>query len=78
MPPEGYMDSTVVTTTIASASASAAAVVGLIIFLVTRELANSSQKLSLKLFSNRLGVFAIPLLIVFAFISIMWVAEIVT
>jgi len=78
MPPEGYMVSTVVTTAIASASASATAVVGLIIFLVTRELADSSQKLSLKLFSNYLGVFAIPLLTVFAFITIMWVAKIMT
>ena len=73
------MVSTVITTTVAAASAGAAAVVGLIILLVARELADASESSDtrLGLLSRHLVAFAAPLLIVFAFIVVMKVLEVV-
>ncbi|MEE8471241.1 MAG: hypothetical protein V3S51_07925 [Dehalococcoidia bacterium] len=71
------MVSTVVTLTTAAASVTAAAVVGLIIFLVVRELADASERRPLQLLSRYLGIYATPLLIAFAFIAIMEVVEVI-
>ncbi len=64
------MISTVVTMTLAS-SLAVVLVVGLIIFLAARELADASDMPSLKLFSRYLSVYAAPLLVAFAFIVVM-------
>ena len=72
------MISTAVLKTIAPASAGVAICVGLIIFLVTQELAGASERLSLRLLSSYLGAFSIPLFIVFTFIATMELLEIVS
>ena len=64
------MVSTVITTAI-TASAGGIAVIGLIVLLVTRELADASEQPAIQLFSRHLAVFAMPLLVAFAFIVIM-------
>lgn len=72
------MVSTVTTTTIAEASIGAAAVIGLITLLVIRELAAATAGSTLKLFTRHLTVAVIPLLIVFAFIVIIEVLELIS
>ena len=73
------MVSTVMSTTIAWASTGAVAVVGLIVFLVARELADASESpdIRLGLLRRHLVAFAVPLLIVFAFIVVMEVLEVI-
>lgn len=71
------MVTTVITATIASASATAVAVVGLIILLVTRELADASERPILRLFSRHIAVYVPSLLIAFAFIVVMRVLQVI-
>ena len=73
------MVSSIISTTIAWASTGAVAVVGLIIFLVARELADAGKEsdMRLGLISRHLAAFAVPLLIVFAFIVVMEVLEVI-
>lgn len=74
---EDDMVSTVITTTIAAASVAVAAVVGLVLLLVARELADAGESPDTRpgLLSRHLAAFAAPLLIVFAFIVVMKVLE---
>jgi uncharacterized membrane protein len=77
--PEDDMVSTVITTTVVAASVAVAAVVGLVLLLVARELIGTSESpdTRLGLLSRHLVAFAAPLLIVFAFIVVMAVLEVV-
>ena len=70
------MVTTVFTTTLA-ASISAVTVVGLIVFLIARELADASERPVVRLFCERIAVFLPPLLVAFAFIVIMKVLEVI-
>jgi len=72
------MLSTLVLNTTASASLAIVTVIGLILLLVARELTYTSEKPPLKLFSSNITIFAIPLLIVFAFIAIIDVLKAVS
>ena len=69
---------TVVTTTIATASISAIAVIGLIILLVARELADTSESPTLRLFNRHLIVAMIPLFLVFIFIVAVEVMQVIS
>ena len=73
------MTSIVISTTIAWTSTAAVAMVGLIIFLIARELADARKESNTRmgLLSRHLAAFAVPLLIVFAFIVIMAVLEVI-
>jgi len=64
------MVSSIVSTTIVTASMTATAVIGLIILLVARELADSSESPLFRLLSRHTAILSIPLLIVFVFIAI--------
>jgi hypothetical protein len=65
------MVSSIVSMTIVTASMTATAVIGLVILLVTRELADASESPLLRLLSRHTALFSMPLLIVFVFIAIM-------
>jgi uncharacterized membrane protein len=60
----------VVSNSIGSFSAAVVTVVGLIILLVTKELADASERPALSILGRHIAVLATPLLIVFAFIVI--------
>lgn len=59
-------------------AASFAVGVGLIILLITEELADASERPSLRLFSSYLRAFSIPFSLVFAGIAIVQVLKIVS
>ena len=62
-------------TTVLAASGGVVVAVGLIIFLATRELVDASERPGLKLLGRDLSVYAVPLLVAFAFIVIMEVLQ---
>jgi hypothetical protein len=71
------MTSIVVSVTTAATSVTIAAVIGLIVFLVVRELADASGKPSLQLLSRYLTLYAVPLLVSFAFIVIIEIVRVI-
>lgn len=64
------MISTLITTHPGTTELSLAATAGLIVLLVARELADTGEAESLKIFRQHLLVFAMPLLVVFAAIAV--------
>ena len=69
---------TVVSSAIASDLVVGIAIVASIAFAIISELTDVSQKPPLALLSRYFAVFMVPLLILFAYIVIMWVARILT
>lgn len=71
------MTSIVSSITTTATSVTIAAVVGLILFLVVRELADASEKPSLQLLSRYLTLYAVPLLVSFVFIVIIEIVRVI-
>ncbi len=65
------MDSLVITTIAVSAAMAGVTVAGLIIFLIVRELIDTSKHPTLQVLNRHLFVFSAPLLVVTAIIVIM-------
>ena len=72
------MVSTVIYDTLASEIIIPIAVVGLIILLVARELATASESPTAQRLGQFIGVFTVPLLLVFAFVVIQTVIDVVS
>jgi hypothetical protein len=73
---EDSLVTTVISSVIGSGFITGVAVGGFIVFLVISELTDVRQRPALALLSRSFAVFMIPLLILFAYIVIMWVARI--
>ncbi len=72
------MISSIISPALATGSVTAAAVVGLIIFMVTRELAESSEKTLAISLGRNLTVFTTSLLLLFLFIVVIESVRVVT
>ncbi len=72
------MISSIISPAIATGSVNAAAVVGLIIFMVTRELAESSEKALALSLGRNLTIFTTSLLLLFLFIVVIESVRVIT